>query len=671
MTSTFLIGFAIAAVIGTIVTDFRTADLRRDLGLAFSRSRWRSFLDGRSQPRRQWLLWGCSRLLRVEWSFILLVFWVLALLVCTLAARRWVNGQWIDDQPVWTFASGSALGFLAAPWIWLHFSRDLRSDDQNRSEAFERYKFLSILLGVLIGIYLAAPALMRLLPNAEKLEAWGFAITVADRGSDVRATIITPNTSSQRMNAKQRLTSDTQAANRLVRAVNGAGLQNVLTADAEAKEFYDLSGIDRDQAFIAYLLYHDHERSEPRPSARLDTYIFDANALEKQDSNADDDIRFLRNVSPLLSCADHYAKTINDAHLYFLHFSEPLEWMALRVKWSLGKKAPGSDLDWFDSSVHDQAAKLRERMVKSIRLAAKSDSEGEAETREFCPELQDPFPPKALPTGATPYPALVAAYSFAAVESAEAGVLTLSDWLNSKARPGQAKTVRDRYYGVRAQINLLQLAAKELSDKITHDGAVLLQRDTTDRLAALLHVSSPKTWTALCRDLEKPGLHSRVGRMVAFLYAVERSYLFELEDLDSVQLWRSSKRMELTANLDYDLTEAQAFTETTDCFRGVQPYEGSNTDTVKRSRQWLGQFRLNLVQLRLVQAATMAENDRRKLADGLLHDLNLADADLGQAHVTGLADTPAADVLLSSDDFADQRVRLQRLRDLTKKLTQS
>ena len=664
MTSPFLIGFVIAAVLGTIVTDFRTADLSRDLGLAFSRSRWEAFVAGRGQSRRQWLFWGFSRLLRAEWSVILLVFWLLTLLGYALAPRSWVG-----DQPVWAFAGGSAVGFLAAPWVWLHFSRDLRGDDQGKSEALERYKFLSILLGVLIGVYVAAPALIRLLPKAEKLEAWGFAITVADRGSDVRSTVIAANpSSSQRMSANQRLTSNTQAANRFVTAVDGADLSNVLTGEAEAKDFYDLSGIDRDRAFIAYLLHQDNQRSTPPVTGQLNKYIASAEMLEKQDNNASDDIQFLGRVSPILSCADHYAKTINDPHLYLLHFGEPLEWLALRVKWSLGPKAPDPDLDRFDDNVREQAVRLRARMVESIRLAAQSDPKNEIDA--FCPALILPILPRPFPTGATPYPALVAAYSFAAVESAEAGILTLSDWLKSKAQPGQAMTVRDRYYGVRAQINLLQLAAKELSEKITHDGAILLQRDTTDRLAALLHVASPKAWAALCENLAKPGMHNKVGRMLAFLYAVERGYLFELEDVDSVQLWRSGNRTELTGNLDRDLNEAQAFTETADCFRGVRPYEGSPGDAVKLPQQWLGQFRLNLVQLRLVQAVAMTDDDRRKLAGGLLHDLDLAEADLGRAPTSSLTAAPA-DVLLSSDPFADQRVRALRLRDRAKKLTQS
>ncbi len=62
----------------------------------------------------------------------------------------------------------------------------------------------------------------------------------------------------------------------------------------------------------------------------------------------------------------------------------------------------------------------------------------------------------------------------------------------------------------------------------TYRALVRYQQQMTDKMAALLDVGSPDAWQRFCRRIAPRTLHSQLGRRLAFLYATERYYLFEL-----------------------------------------------------------------------------------------------------------------------------------------------
>jgi hypothetical protein len=143
---------------------------------------------------------------------------------------------------------------------------------------------------------------------------------------------------------------------------------------------------------------------------------------------------------------------------------------------------------------------------------------------------------------------------------------------------------------------------------------------------------------------------------LAFTYAVARNYLFELQTPGLIQSWRGGGQNALTDRLDDDLTEAVAFADSLDCYVGIPAFD-------EHKWQWIGQFQLNIAQLRLARIRpTLSDSEVQAERKEIEHLLNEAAAALGQAPPD--ASPLVADQLLGSDLFDDQRVRLQVLKSL-------
>jgi hypothetical protein len=95
--------------------------------------------------------------------------------------------------PDWLY--GSFIGFIAAPWVWLHFSRNLQrdgdyGDQEGLSERLQRYKFLTIMIGIAVLFFTIEPLLLSLMARANKAELWGASITLTERRSTTQSPVI-------------------------------------------------------------------------------------------------------------------------------------------------------------------------------------------------------------------------------------------------------------------------------------------------------------------------------------------------------------------------------------------------------------------------------------------------------------------------------------------------
>jgi hypothetical protein len=119
---------------------------------------------------------------------------------------------------------------------------------------------------------------------------------------------------------------------------------------------------------------------------------------------------------------------------------------------------------------------------------------------------------------------------------------------------------------------------------------------------------------------------------------------------------------------DNDLVEAVTLADTAvDCFRGVPLFD-------RHRPQWIGQFKLNVAQLRIARA-TQAVSDLpaekkeaeakeiEKLLNDVLNDLGPIDLNASRPRLD--------DQLLESDGFDDQRARAWSLKALISDLGKS
>jgi hypothetical protein len=259
------------------------------------------------------------------------------------------------------------------------------------------------------------------------------------------------------------------------------------------------------------------------------------------------------------------------------------------------------------------------------------------------------------PDNVTPYPALVASYSLAAVDSPEAGILFLSDWIKYTEKsisPDPIKSLAQRWYLIRAKVDLGLIATASIRSLIATDRLIAFERQLTDDFASILGVGSADSWKRLCKQLEKDTLHNRVGRWLAFNYASARGYLFELQTPSVFQTWRGERDQTLTGHSQEDLDEAIVLAASEDCFGetpGFQAYRW----------QWIGQFQLNVAQLRLARLVTLPEADRPAELTRISRLLDVAADHLVASPSDG---NSVADNLLGSDPFDDQRIRVAALR---------
>jgi hypothetical protein len=171
------LGLALGAAIGVLATDATWPVLRVEAERAFSRerfARWRSARD-RWLPSR--LVWAASRLLRLE---VLVLHLGVLVVVTVLLALTY-------SQAALDLLFGALVGVVAAPWIWLHFSRDPDPDAASRN--LERYRFLTIALAAVLVLYGARDLVRDWMRRTTQVGAWGLSLTLATRGGEERERI--------------------------------------------------------------------------------------------------------------------------------------------------------------------------------------------------------------------------------------------------------------------------------------------------------------------------------------------------------------------------------------------------------------------------------------------------------------------------------------------------
>lgn len=212
---------------------------------------------------------------------------------------------------------------------------------------------------------------------------------------------------------------------------------------------------------------------------------------------------------------------------------------------------------------------------------------------------------------------------------------------------------------LRAELDLAQIATTtSLQPQIEIEPLIDFERKLTDEYANLIYANSYTSWDKLC-DRSKPGgIHASLGRWLAFNYATARNYVFELQTPALFQTWRDGKQNKLTQYLEQDLDEATKLAAdlAAGCFTGVSYFDDHR-------RQWMGQFQLNVAQLRLDRLPALPVSDQEAERTNIGRLLDGARDLLGP---TPPDDRTPVERLLSRPLFENQRLRVTVLQSLLK-----
>lgn len=669
-----LFGIIFGLALGAIFTDMRREDLTSELKLFSARIRTFLLNERGSSGKSRRSLKSFFRALRPTLRFQCII--VLFILYCS---GFYFYSPSFSRQDYFV---GLLIGFAAAPWAWLHFARDLavvevehenegaeqekaKSKESLKSGNERRYEFLTIALGAIFVAAILGPRFSDWLPRANKVDVLGFfSVSLSDRGSPVHISNATQNSQGANL-ARDRLSSDTRyAANIGNSSVQRLELNNI---GSDLSHFSDLPAIDRDRIYIAYFVNSAEWAINPSHreyATSLQQYLEKAErtGLITWDQN---DYDLVRNTRSLFACFQDYAEVVGDIHLYFLDVSSVLRALASNLAYENGGRTVYKELA-------EASKDPVKRMVAAIIKAKNSTEESQ------CSKALDELPRadagnSSSRLGATPYPAILTAYSLAAVDSPDAGIIYLVDWvkkkellLHSDPSDAQAQGVSAelvfQWYLIRAELELGFLATAITPPLVSKNRLVSFERQLTDKFGALLGVNSPQRWKDFCRKDEFGGLHRKIGLLLAYNYAIARNYLFELQTPDAIQIWQESKEPMLEGHLQDDLAEAVAISQSTDCLLNVESFH-------KDRWHWLGQFELNVAQLRLAKLPIIPENQRATEQSQINKLLETAEAHLNSPPPPIMAGREV-DGLLGVVPFEDQRLRVGALKSLLAQVSQ-
>jgi hypothetical protein len=622
------------------------------------------------------------------WLLVLLV-WMLAELQVLPLNLRWFRYAFI----------GSVLGFAAAPWVWLHFARNFLSADQRKAddakellaEYMQRYTLLTIVLGIVFLAIALGPQFLRLFARAKQVDVLGVSISVAERPVATTSTAPILSFSSETgTTAIDKFTQNTSYARQIWNSGSNVTLESnpkielqvkLETVTPDLKLFDQLSIWNKDRAFIAYFVNSDRlrraERKSRHRSQRRETDPLQAitredlwtyvSAAEEDSFKAEADELFLMDTAALSACLHEYAKTIGDVRLYLVDTGKFLKHLAVslkRQKTQIDSDSSRDDTAYHRKKLKDEADEVFRQIDEVFRAIQPTNKQDQCAR----PPWQTDFGGLLrTPNRATPYPTLLTAFSLAAVESPETAILYIADWLEDQKAPDRLE-FRRRWHILRAQIELRSLASQYIRPRIETERLIQFQRQLSDEFRDLLNVRSVGDWRKLCLDFNRGGLHSRIGRRLAFNYAVARNYLFELRTPVIVQQRYENDSAELQG-LRADIEEAKALADAEDCYTGVPVFEGIDVPTARP--KWLAQFKLNVVQLRIGETAleirNLSESEIERAKEELMRLLKEASTALGPVsdnHTLKRRD----ERLLKSDNFDDQRARVQGLKSLVDSL---
>jgi hypothetical protein len=659
-------GFLLGAAIGTVATASNGAELRKEAKSWVGRKRWRHYFE-----RRTWnlseLLTAALDLLQIEILFILVCFWVAGLLWTILLTPSWDHNSHVQ------YILGSLVGTATAPWIWLHFSATLdpakkpAGATEDGGAQLQRYKFMSYMLGAALLAAVLQHYLPALLPRANKIEVAGLALNFTPAGNERGSKVL--QTGQQAGGALGATTSRLATATTLAHLVTTGHEESkpwkkkieLQDIRPDMKGFDGLSVMDRDRVYIAYFY---HERSArignstlpPKPE-NLDEYVKAA----KLDFSDEPDRKFLAGLADLSWCISLYAENLRDFRLFLVDSQPFLRTLLVDVaaKWvKRDKDAPASpqtpdsaadplNLRAAETLANDVSQALHKALVIKDDQCPKSTGPKGQTTNSLTEKTIDV---KAI--GKTPYPAYLIAHYLAAVDSVESGVLVLRDWLfyqQGQVGPLQ-RGPEQNWYAIRAMLASSQLPYRFGSVSPTHRAQVQFQQETTDRFAAMLGIRGAQSWRAMCRRLDSGGLHARIGRYLAWTYADERNYLFELLGLEDFGLPAPGEEALISTRISPAtyLEEAEAILENTDCFAGVPAF-------TEHYLNLTGQYSLNIAQLRYAVRASTQGDERAAITRRIR-------ADLERAKQLQASRDPAnvLDLLRQGDQFEPQRARLAR-----------
>ena len=256
------LGFLIGAAIGAVATSTTAADLRREAGRWIRQERW-SIYRNPATWRFPAVLSAVLRLLQIEILIILVFLWLLGLCWTVFREPAW------GDQTYISYIIGSLVGMAAAPWIWLHFMRNLDSGatgGQAGAEASQmpRYRFMTFMLGAAILVAILNPYLATWLKRTNKIEGFGLALSFVQPRNERGLNILQAGqqTAAPLGATSSRLASATSRAHLVAtghqKEKPGAIRKVLKDVAADMKGFSDLSVIDRDKVYIAYF---NHERN--------------------------------------------------------------------------------------------------------------------------------------------------------------------------------------------------------------------------------------------------------------------------------------------------------------------------------------------------------------------------------------------------------------------------
>jgi hypothetical protein len=607
LTWAHLLGFVIGAVFGALLTDTTIEQLHNQADLTFSSARWRKF---RERPN---LIFAATRLLRLEATILVIAVWALLVILIWFCKA---------DHAERDFFVGSVIGVLAAPWMWLHFARSLRPSEHTQpvkspdpsvpsqpdvatlgSEDFDRYKFLTIVLGIAVLVAVLLPSLPGWLSRAEKFEALGLSVTLAGRKDDRGSPVVLA--SAGHATSSTSTTDKLADATRLAYQIVGGkiGLSNV---GVDLQNFENLPAVDRERAYIAFLTYiriEDAERKArnpvskiiPRDIRSLQSYVDVAERELKSrwpvlgQYGIKTDVEFLQQFTLLSKCLWEHASWLKDYHLYTIDVGPFLRSMAMILL-----KEPTDKTTAF-AKLKETSQKLTAEVLRqpgtSVTLASTSCDPPKAGA-----SLQTLDPKSIVGLGSTPYPMMMLAYYMAAIDSVEGGVELLNEWITENRKiPKPDAHPEWGWYDVRAMLAASQLPYHFGSMIPAHSAQIHFQEKLTDRMAALLGVGTADSWRRFCRRLQGESLHTRIGKTLAFIYASERFYLFELlGPQDFAGSGETNELVSIKVHPDRYVAEAQAMGDDLDCFAGVTSFDSDREANV-------GMFNLYIAQLLIAE----------------------------------------------------------------------
>lgn len=624
------------------------------------------------------------------------------------------------------FIIGSVIGVIAAPWVWLHFARRMHQPDaqppapvstdyKNASDItphqgqaattsdqptpdpeisgntvdFDRYRLLTIMLAAALLVVALLPYLGKWLNNANKIEAFGVSLTLSattrGRGELYIGGHIPPTSEL----GADRLSDTTYLADNIER-----GGREINEIGPDMRDFYILSSIDRERAYIAFLTYTrlaEFGSHMPGSEQTVDTYINGERSLDVYIKTAeraqkiifpdpgqtsiDTDRWFLHLLRPLPNCINWYQDKVKDYHLFTVSIGPFLRSLAVTLRGG----TEGFPIDPDFPKVRAAAVDLSRQIADIAGGIGFYDGGGKvdcADEKEVSSRLDldvgPDYPYSHVNLGSTPYPVMMLAYYMAAIDSVESGVEALNDWLTN-FRNNHSNIQLDLnpqlgWYEVRAMLAASQLPYFFGGLTPTHRALVRYQQQMTDKMAALLDVGSPDAWQRFCRRIAPRTLHSQLGRRLAFLYATERYYLFELllpEDFaDPGEDYGLSS---IVSTPDRFIAEANAVLKDVDCLSGVPDFED-------RREQYVGMFHLYLAQLQIAKYQRVVGGERDELRAHIRSEINLAGS-LGNSPgsagsglpIVSAAQRRSEDLLAQPDEFDRHRERLLQLQEWLKR----